>query len=1129
MRVKQFLKSAAHQHKDPQVRLAHARELDPGDEEAATVLAALATDDEAVEVRVGATGRLLDLSVLRSLLDANGDDAELVREAAERRLGTLIESGEMSDVAVRALLDTHAARLAPMIASDSPVATQREHALDALDDETALVGVIQRSRLHDTRLAAASRLTRHDAMRAALTACRSRDKVVAKLLQQRLDAEAAAEAARIASRHAVTTTLEAMRNLADSVWSPQHAGRAQALRERWAGFEASDVAGESDAFSEIDARVQALLDAHPKSATEDDGRTATSESPSATADDSFTDPADGSSGAPDASAGGTAAASTSTDSAPASTAPAPEPDAGSVALAADLGDVGIEALLAAVGPDAAGADAAATDAPAAPDAGRESPLSAALRAHARAVAVLFDPPFDHRRARPAALGQRLRRVDALLDTNALLPGLDLDSHRYVRELAAHRETLAARLVQSEQESADRIKATHRQFAALGGLAGEGKWAPANSLMTRLRKKLAAMEPAERAGLEDKFARAEKQLAEMGDWQDFAARPKLEALCVEMEALPGKELAPEKLAKEVRDLQSQWKGLGPSRAANELWPRFKTAGDTAYEPCKAWFAVKGEERKEKIAARRGICEALEADVVMLGNAYVADEPEPEADADVDAGAAAPGAAAKGDGGAADGPVADPNSPAADENGVEAGGETGPDGAAVSEGASPAFVDTSEAAPATTEGPATDASADGSAGASPDGSSEGPTDGVTSDASPEPGPSTDRPAAKPAGKTSARRSRGGRAHRPLPEIPDVDPDWKAVQRRVSDAKRDWSANRVHGRKPDRSLEGRFSAALRPFERALATRYGANEAEKRALVEKAAALAGGEITQHVANQAKSLLSAWKLVGIMPRRVDQALWEEFNGHLGTIFKHQQAVQREKRRAGFEHVDRAKAISRELRALAKQDSVDEAAVQALADEFQALAEFPERDRRGLERDFRASLDATARVQETAGKRRKQAEREERQRLVELCERLEAAVEDPGAAPDNLREDVVHAWEASETRVAREMMSRLESRRDAALAHLDAGTGHDLAANEETRRDLLIRMEVAADVETPPEDKARRMKYQLENLQSGMTSAGVADRRATLAALEEEWLAAAPASRAVHDALHSRYLRAQGR
>ena len=925
----------------------------------------------------------------------------------------------------------------------------------------------------------------------------------------------------------MTTTLESMEALADSVWSPQHGGRAQALRERWAAFEPGDTESSSAAFAAAEARVSATLEAHASPSAGaapsgfdpegGSGSGAVSDAPTGTSTRGASG-SGGTAGAANASASiGDAAAGAAPTAAPtaapaaagtATGAPPPPPDAASVALAERLRMLEIDALPAAVdgepsvGPSVEPSDGAAGSVAAGvapePDAAG-SPLSEALRAHARAVAVLFDPPFDHQRARPAALRQRLARVDALLDTGTLLPGLDLTAHRYVQALGEHRAALAERLGKSEQESADRIKATHRQFAALGGIIGEGKWAPANSLLKRLQKKLAAMEPAERSGLDDKLARAEQQLAEMGDWQDFAARPKLEALCVEMEALPGRELVPAKLSKAVRDLQSQWKSLGPSRAANELWPRFKTAGDTAYEPCKAYFAAKGEERQAKIDARRGICESLEADVSMLGNALVVDAP-PEAPPEAQGrrGGGTDAADDSGDGTATE----DAPPPAVGASPDEAGGA-----AVAADGAADVAADGATAdGSATAEAPADESS---SGDGAPDGSSAGDASGGGSD--------TDGDAAET---------------RTVHVDPDgPEPDWKAVQRRVGDAKREWSRNRVTDRKPDKALEARFSAALKPYERALSTRYAANEAAKRALIERAEALAGGEITQHVANQAKTLLSAWKQVGIMPRRVDQKLWETFNGHLGTVFRHQQAVVREKRRAGLEHVERARAIARELRALAKGDSVDEGAVQALADEFHALADFPERDRRGLERDFRAALDATARVQETAGKRRRQAEREERLRLVELCERLEAAVEenqtDETAA--TLIEDVKHAWEASETRVTRDMGVRLEARRDAALAHLAEGRGFDLAANEEARRDLLIRMEVAADVETPPDDKSRRMRYQLENLQAGMTSAGVADRRATLAALEEQWLAAPPASRAVADALNSRFLKAQGR
>ena len=72
-------------------------------------------------------------------------------------------------------------------------------------------------------------------------------------------------------------------------------------------------------------------------------------------------------------------------------------------------------------------------------------------------------------------------------------------------------------------------------------------------------------------------------------------------------------------------------------------------------------------------------------------------------------------------------------------------------------------------------------------------------------------------------------------------------------------------------------------------------------------------------------------------------------------------------------------------------------------------------------------------------------------------------------------------------------------------------------------------MEVAAGVDTPAEDKARRMQYQLEHLQEGMTSAGLDDSRQVLKKLEKKWMAVGPASQSVQDSLQSRYLKAYRR
>ncbi|MFK7854191.1 MAG: DUF349 domain-containing protein [Granulosicoccus sp.] len=965
--MKNFLKTAAHQHKDPQVRLGFVNDLEADSADAQEMLTGLARSDNDLQVRTAAIGKLNELHPLRELLDANGDDADAVAEAAEARLLHRLHEGAVSDIAVRGLLSSHAARLAVPIASSAGIAEQREIALTAIEEESSLVMVVQQSRFHDTRLAAAMRLSQHDALRTALSAVRSKDKVVAKQLQQRLDAEAAAEAALIAKSHAISTTLKTVQSLNEGVWSPQHGGRLQAAKERWASFDSADVAEYQSDFDAAMSAAQSKYDQY--SAAQAAADTSSSQQTVAQADGA----------ASSASINGDRAESSISQKDDASSESAVAPETAD-RVVEKVDDPALVPVLAKLEP------CSITTLPkelealqeliAADEQLSQSSHVKSVMAFGQSIAVLFDPPYELTKARPGAIQQRIKRVSALLDIPTLLPGIDLSDHLYVKEFAEHQLQLQDRLGKAKQESSDRIKATHRQFAALSGIIKEGKWGPANSMLRRLQKKLSVMEASERTSLNDKLTRAEQQLAEMADWQDFAARPKLEALCDSMEALPGKELVPEALAKQVRELQSEWKALGVSRASNELWSRFKTAGDTAYEPCKAWFDTKQKERQVKLDAKAALCDSLEQTHASL---------------------------------------------------------------------------------------------------------------------------------------------------------ETEPDWKSIQRKVNNAKRDWSRNRVPDRKPDKALEARFSAALKPFEIALAEQYDANAQAKQALVEKVAALAEAEITQHSANQAKSLLSAWKLIGIMRRKEDQGLWEVFNGHLGTIFKHQHKVQREKQRAGLEHVFRAKDIIKRLKQLSKADTLEEAEVQALTTEFQALAEFPERDKKFLLRDFRQSVDSCSRVQENASRRRSQANQEERQRLLGLCEQLELAVEQSSALTDTLVDDVKHAWDASDARVAPDVMSVLLSRRDAALEHISAKTQPDYKVNEESRRELLIRMEVAAGVDTPAEDKSRRMQYQLMHLQEGMTSAGLDDAKQVLKKLELEWLSLGPASRAVSDSLHSRFLKAYRR
>lgn len=919
--VKNFLKPERHTHKDPEVRIASLDSMDGNLPESQTLIEGMAASDSEESVRAAAVTKLVSINGLQRVLEAQ----PAMARAIESRIVELSSDNTLSESDAIALLEKNATLYAPLLASHSANESIRKAALEKISDETVLLSVIEQSRFHDVRLVCAKQLKNDDNIKAALNACRSRDKEVARLLQSGIDEKNELESKEKAATVSVGSTLLSMQNLGESVWSPQTAGKHASLNAKWQSIDESYRASSTVLFSAASEKVTQLLAEHQKHAETE---------------------------AVDASA---TSVSSSTESA-AVVASNPKPDPNRDALLSALKPVKLEELdkFEYKVPIEAGSD------------------SEKILAHAKSIGVLFNPPFEINKARPGAINDRAKRIKALLNTQSILPDIAMGECVYMAQLNEHSDVLASRLDKAKQESLDRAKATHKQFAALSATITDGKWGPASSMFRRLTKKVDTMESAERSQFSDKISRAEKQLAEMADWQDFAARPKLEVLCDTMESLPAKELKPEALAKEIKSLQAQWKSLGPSRASNELWSRFKTAGDTAYEPCKAFFAEKQEQRDSKQATKAALCDQLEKEYQTI---------------DWDAA-----------------------------------------------------------------------------------------------------------------------------------------DWKAVQRTVNNAKRDWSKNRVQDRKPDRALEQRFSDVLKPLEEKLTVQYDANVLEKKDLIEKIQKLAEAEINQHSANQAKKLQSSWKQVGVVRRKDDQALWEEFNTHCKVIYKHQHEQKREQYQASMSHVFRARDIIKELRKISKSPESEEQQVQALQTEFQALAEFPEKDKKFLLRDFRGAVDACGKMQETAHKRRASAEVNEVVRLVGLCEQLELAVELPENVTDTLLEDVSHAWQNSEASVAREILNKLESRRDAALKHIKAATQYNFDKNETARRNLLIKMEILADKDTPAEDKALRMQYQLENLREGMISSAVVDKRAELAQLTNDWYVAPPVKQSIKDSLHSRFL-----
>jgi len=106
-----------------------------------------------------------------------------------------------------------------------------------------------------------------------------------------------------------------------------------------------------------------------------------------------------------------------------------------------------------------------------------------------------------------------------------------------------------------------------------------------------------------AALNVRYEEASQNLGDMGDWKSFATEPKYLELCEAMEQMIGSKKHPDKLFKDMKELQQQWKKLGNSDISDQYWPRFKQASDTVYEPIAVFFEERRILRKTNLAQRQ----------------------------------------------------------------------------------------------------------------------------------------------------------------------------------------------------------------------------------------------------------------------------------------------------------------------------------------------------------------------------------------------------------------------------------------------------------------------------------------------------------------------------------------------
>jgi hypothetical protein len=351
----------------------------------------------------------------------------------------------------------------------------------------------------------------------------------------------------------------------------------------------------------------------------------------------------------------------------------------------------------------------------------------------------------------------------------------------------------------------------------------------------------------------------------------------------------------------------------------------------------------------------------------------------------------------------------------------------------------------------------------------------------------------------------------------------PDWHAIRRVVFEARDEWRQYAPVDPEVVKPLQARFHALLDGLKSRLEGEYGRNLEAKRALVARAAELAGVEDTRAAIAEARELQRAWKTVGIVPRRQDSALWEEFRRHCAAVFQ----------RSSQESAAQAAALE-----------ANQAEATALCDELERIAGLDgEELRAGLEqvKDLRTRFESLELPRAAAHELRQQFSRAA-DRCKEAQHRQRAAAARQGwtdlfAAAAEVR---AYALATVEERAADEVETLREAAESAVAGLADAPRGtraileqqlaaiacgainSDLAANAAALRLLCVRAELIAGAATPPEDLELRRELQMQRLVQSLAH-GVRDTPAGLDELAQEWIAVGPVEPVEYERLSARF------
>jgi len=307
----------------------------------------------------------------------------------------------------------------------------------------------------------------------------------------------------------------------------------------------------------------------------------------------------------------------------------------------------------------------------------------------------------------------------------------------------------------------------------------------------------------------------------------------------------------------------------------------------------------------------------------------------------------------------------------------------------------------------------------------------------------------------------------------------------------------------------------AALRQHQQALQERIqsltAAAELHKRRLIRLAEQLPHEADQAAALQQAKALQREWQQQALLPRKLEQSLWQSFRAPMDELFAAQDAQRQQQQAEQQAQREQQQQIVTELEALLQKPDQELTDQRARCEDLQHQFSLLQRPDRALQQRLRQAADQfEQRLQQAIQQRRQAAwqaaDSQAKQQQRAASERLQAllAGSDSSASSDSEADAL-----------------------PAALQQLSASALQaQLQQQSESARAVCIAAEFIAGLPSPEQDQQQRMQYQVDRLSQHLRDKQQSSPGQQLRQVRQNWYACMPMHPDDYTTLQARFDRA---